>query len=190
MKRTVEIGDANADGGLGEHRAQSLFAGSQRALRFAGARDVMEDHDGAGDLAVGVADRRGAVLDRALRAVASDQRGVIREPNDAAAGKHFLDGVFCGLPRVFVDDPKHVQQRLPPSFVLRPSRHDLGDRIQESHAAIDVRRDHGVPDTGQRDFVPLALLLQLQRLALQRLVGRYELALGALARLQNFLDVL
>jgi hypothetical protein len=150
----------------------------------------MEDHDGAHDGAARVEDRRCAVLDRTLRPVARDQRGVIREAHDAAARKHLLDGVFCSLPRVFVDDPEHAEQRLPLRFAERPPCHGLGHRIQEGHEAIDVCRDHGVADAGQGDLVPLSLLLQLPRLALQRLVRRHEVAFGALARLQNFLDVL
>ena len=189
VKRAVEIGDADADGSLRKHRAQSLFAGCQCALRFASGRDVMKDHDGADDCVVCVADRRGAVLDRPLGAVTTDQRGVIRESDDVAAGERLLDGVLCRLSRVFIDDPKHTQQRLPLSFAVLPARHGLGHRIQEGHAAVDVRRDHGVADAGQRDFVPSALLQKLLRLALQSLVRLHEAALGALARLQNSFDV-
>ena len=114
LKTAVEIRDGNAERGLREHRAQAFFAGAQRALRRAAPADVVKHHDRAGDPAPCIADRRRAVFDADLGAVARDQRRVVRKPDRLAGLRALLDRVVGRVTRVFIDDAKDVLQRTAP----------------------------------------------------------------------------
>src|SRR5688572_17954431 len=139
-------------------------------------RDVAEDQHAARYDAMLVSDRRGAVVDWALRAVAADQHGVIREPDDDALAKRALRRVRNLLARRLVDDAKDGLERLAYRFGLAPARDRCGDRVQVRHLAGDVRRDDGVADAAQGDADHLARLGLLPASDAQRSAERDDQA--------------
>ncbi len=109
------------------------------------------------------ADRRAAVGDRPLRAVAGDQHRVVRQAHDRALAEDPLHRVLDRRPRALVDDAEHLGQRPGRGVGLPPAGEGLGDRVQEVDAPGGVGGDDGVPDAVQRRaeglqrFPPLAL---------------------------------
>ena len=84
--------------------------------------DVAEDQHASGDLAVLVADRRGAVVDRALAAVLLNQHRVIRQADDDPFPKRLRRRVLDRPARVLVDDPEHRVERLADALPSASSR--------------------------------------------------------------------
>ena len=77
-----------------ENRLDQRGAVAQCLLRSIFLGDIAEHQHGAHHLAVAVADRRAAVGDGALAAVAGDQDGVVGQALDRAMGQgfHYRDG--------------------------------------------------------------------------------------------------
>src|SRR3984957_13085792 len=179
---TIQVRDDDAHGGLVKGRTQTSLGCAQRILSQAPIAHIVKNHYGAGELAVRIANRRRAVLDRNHAAVLIDQGRMVGEANDSFGLQHLADRIFDWLPRVFIYDLEYPFQRLAPGLCAIPTRHRFGDRVQVGDPGVDVRCDDRIPDTGQRDFEPFALLLQLLGFMFQGLLGSEELAFGALAR--------
>ena len=131
-------------------------------LRAPLRRDVAEDQHAARRHAALVLDRRGAVVDRALAAVAADQDGVVREADDDAFAQRALGRILDGSRVVLVDDPEHRASAWPTAS-LTPARQRLGDRVQIGDAAVDIRRDDGVADAAQSHAQQLPALASRAR---------------------------
>ena len=189
-KVAFEARDCDADGRLAEGRAQPLVARAQSALGVPPVRDVVEHEHDAHNVARGVPNGRGAVLDRDDVAVPCDQRGVVREADRYARIEHLLHGIDDRLARVLVDDPEDPLERRTLRLRELPARHRLGGGIQKGHRAARIRRDHRVADAGKRDREPVALLFELFARALEGLFGRDEGFLRAPPRDQDTLRVL
>ena len=132
---------------------------AQRRLGALPLADVPEDQHAPDDVASGVPDRGGAVVNRALRAVLRDQDGVVRQPDDLAFLQRPQGRVLDRLAGVLVDDAEHVVQRAAGRFLGLPADKLLGDRVEEVHPALGVGADDGIADARQRDLQPLPLLL-------------------------------
>ena len=141
----------------------------------------MENHYGARDLSVGIANWCRAILNWDEAAALVDQSRVVGETNDLSTLQDFSDGIVDCLLGAFVDDPKYPLQWLALGLCRTPSRHRFGDRVQIGDLGVDVRRDDRIPDAGERDFEPFALLLQFLGLSLQGLLRNKKLTLGALS---------
>ncbi len=89
----------------------------------------MEHHHGSYDVAGGIANRRRAVFDTELRAVARYQGSMIRKTYVAAADERLINGVLGGLTSVLVDDEEDFGQWL--GFGVRrcPAGHGFRDGI-------------------------------------------------------------
>ena len=75
--------------------------------------DIPEDQHASGHDAALVADRRGAVVDRALAAVLADEHRVIRQADDhALRAAPSSRGFRPGCARVLADDAEHGVERL------------------------------------------------------------------------------
>ena len=120
--------------------------------------DVPENQDASGDRAAFVADRRGAVVDRALAAVLANQHRVIRQANDDPLAKRFRRRVLDRPARLLVDDAEHRVERLADGIRLHPAGQRFGDGIHVRDAAVDVGGDDRVADAAQRDAQQLAPL--------------------------------
>ena len=84
-------------------------------------RLIAEHQHHAHDLALFVADRRTAVGDGPLGAVAGDQESMVGEPHDPPLANHAIGGILnLGL-GLFVDDVEHLLQRLAQRLRLAPA---------------------------------------------------------------------
>ena len=116
---------------------------------------VAEDHDDADDPPAVVPDRRGAVLDGRLGAVAGDQDGVVGQADDDPLADDPVDRVLGRLPGLLVDDPEDLLDRPARRLSWRPAGERLGDRVEEPDPALAVGGDDRVADARQRRRQPL-----------------------------------
>jgi hypothetical protein len=149
--------DHRRDRHVGDDTLQARLRLADLALGGLSLGDVAKDEDASVHLPLRVADRRRAVVDRRFRAVAPDQQGVIRQPDDHAVAQRTGRGVLDRLARRFVDDPKDSLQRLPLRFLGTPAGERLGDPVEVADTAVEVGRDDGVTDALERDAQALAL---------------------------------
>ena len=82
-----------------DQQAEALLALAAGVLGVAALGDVAEHQHDADDLARGVADRGGAVVDRPLAAVPGDQERVVRQPDDQPSRKARAAGFSTGCAR-------------------------------------------------------------------------------------------
>ena len=153
-------------GELAELLGPPFFLGQQAidlGFRLFAFDDVAEDEHTAGNLAVLVANRGGAVVDRDLDAIFANQERVIRQADDDPLGQHAVDGIHGRLARGFIDDPQHVLERLALGIVGCPAGERRGDWIDEHDSSVGVGGDHGVADAGKRGAEVLALVPQIGR---------------------------
>ncbi len=149
-----------------EDRRERLAAGDQlqevlllgdHPLRPALLGHVAEDQDDPGDRAVIAPDRRGAVLDRPVPAIASDQDRVVGQADDAARRQDLRDGILDGHAGRLVDDPEDLFERPALGRLGRPAGQGDGDLVEERDATLVVGGDHGVADARQGQAEPLQL---------------------------------
>src|SRR5262249_43088890 len=106
-----------------------------------------------------VPNRCGAVINRPLLAVLGDEDRMVRQPDDMAFGDDLGDGVFHGLPGLFVDDVEDRWKRMTRRLLARPPCQRFGDGVEQGHSSFGVGRDDRISDAGERDpqLLPLAL---------------------------------
>jgi hypothetical protein len=75
-------------------------------LGLPAGRDIAEDQYSAYNSAPAIANRRAAVIDRALSAITGDQQSVICQSYHDAFAQRPIDRVLHYLAGLFVDDPK------------------------------------------------------------------------------------
>jgi hypothetical protein len=114
-------------------------------------RDVAKDQHAARHLAVLVADRRRAVIDRALRAVLAHEHRVVGQSDDHAVVQCARGRARDNLARVLVDDVEHALERLATRVGGRPAGERLGGLVHRGDPAGQVGGDHRVADAAQRD---------------------------------------
>ena len=120
--------------------------------------DVAENQHASGDLPGLVPDWRGAVVDRALDAVFSNQQRVVGQTNDDALPQSLGCGVLHGSTGALVDDPEHAVERLAHGIWLRPPCQRFGHGVQVGDASVDVGCDDRVADAAERDPQQFTLL--------------------------------
>ena len=122
--------------------------------------DVMENEHHPCHLAIGVQDRRGAVLDGHFPAILGDQRGVVGQTDHTffiQNSRHQVLGLLVGL---FVDDPENALDRLADCFLGLPASQRHGDGIEKGNPACGVASDHRIADAGERYPQPFLIPAQ------------------------------
>ena len=120
-----------------------------RALRRLGTAEfshIAEDEHHAENLTVFVADRRGAVRDGMLRAIAGDQHRVVSQPVNFARGEHVVHRDHRGLARLFIDDVENLAHRPAPGLREGPTGEPLAYLVHSRDASTGVGRQHSVAD--------------------------------------------
>jgi len=114
LASTTRVSAADHDAGtqVVQQRAQSLLVRTQDLLRAIALADVAEDQHHPGDRPFRGANRRRAVRDVVLAAIASEEHGVVGQTNDFTALDHLPGRVDGQLPGARVDDAEHRRQLL------------------------------------------------------------------------------
>lgn len=113
--------------------------------------DVSKHKNYANDTAARVANRRGAILDRYLRAVGPQQHGVVRRTRHAPVLQHLAHRALHRLPTTFVDDFEDRLQRKPGGGGKLPPRCVLSDGIHQGDSASRIRCNHRIANAPQGD---------------------------------------
>ena len=92
--------------------------------------DVPEDEDHAHDVASGILDGCGTVVDGPLAAVAGDEERVVPQPDGQPPLDDLPDRLLDGLPGRLVDDAEDPLDFDPCRLGERPAGELLGDRIE------------------------------------------------------------
>src|SRR6185369_13046254 len=109
-------------------------------------RDVSEYEHDALDSSLLIDDGSGAVVDRHLRAIPTDEDSVIGQPHDDTGGEDIGDRILDGLTRRLVDDRKDIDEVPAAGVGLCPAGEDLGDGIHEHDATAVIGSDDRIPD--------------------------------------------
>src|SRR5690606_1480646 len=151
--------EAEADDGVlgrGDDRREP----GEIELRLALSGDVPEDEHDAEDVAVPVANRRGAVVDRSFGPVPRDEDRVVREPDDPPGLEDAPHGVVRRVSALLADDRENFLEGPSESLIGAPAGERLGDGVEKLHAARRIRDDHSVADARERHLEALALAAQ------------------------------
>jgi hypothetical protein len=127
---------------------------------------VAEHEHASENHAIGEPDRRGAVVDRALAAIARDQHRVVGEAHDHSIAQRPHGRVLHFLAGVFVHDVEDARQVQAARFGGGPAGEGLGDGVEEGNPAVPIGGDDAIADAGERRLQELALLRDLERRAL------------------------
>jgi hypothetical protein len=128
------------------------FGGATLALGDPALGHVAEDEHRTDDPPLPVADRRSAVVDGMLAAIAADQHGVVGESNHHAFVQNATHGVFDLLAAGFVEDAKHFFAIAALGVGCAPPSQMFRDWIHEDDLAMHVGRDHGIADAFESAF--------------------------------------
>src|ERR1051326_2594598 len=121
--------------------------------------DVTKDQYAADDVALGIANGCGTIVDGSFDAVPGDEQGVIAHANDLALVKGPQSRIRHGLPRSLMDRVEDVLEALLSGVFGAPAQEILGGRVDEGDPTLVVGADNSVADAGQSDVQALALLL-------------------------------
>jgi hypothetical protein len=99
---------------------------------------VAEHEHHSGDFTVRMANRSGAVVNRAFRAVFGDEQRVVCQTDNHAFAQGTGRGVLHRPASFFVDKFEHPFQRNACRFLLPPAGQELSHGIQKSDAAFGV----------------------------------------------------
>ena len=98
----------------------------------------------------GGADRRRGVFDLGLPTVTPDEQAVRREADDLVQTYGQAQRVPRALPRLAIDDMKHLGDRSAHGRLAWPPGHGFRRQIEIGDVAIHVRAEHGVTDRVER----------------------------------------
>jgi hypothetical protein len=130
QRRRVIEGRGQRDARLPEHQLPPLISPPRGG--------VVEDEDDADELAVQTADRRPAVFDDVLAPGPGDERGVVRQTDDAAFSDDAMHGILDGRPRALVDNPETSSMGRPTASVaaqpVNPSATSLRNWMRPSRS--------------------------------------------------------
>ena len=149
-----------------ERRVEHLAGAHEQVLalgREPALGDVLHHHHGGDDHAVGVADRRGVGLDRALLAVRAHVRDLL-PAHDLALAQRPHDRVLaraCTAARPAASPRSRSRSRCEPNADLRAQPHLVELAVAERHGAVGVDDRHA-----DRELLEHALEAQLGRLAI------------------------
>ncbi|MPN45166.1 hypothetical protein SDC9_192733 [bioreactor metagenome] len=121
--------------------------------------EIAEHQHRAGNVAVFVENRGGAVLNKDARAVAGNQNRMVGQFERFARFQHPLNGVFDRLAREFVDDVEYFRQWSACGLVERPAGQSFRYMVENDHASLGVRGNHPVTNRQQRGFKHLFFLV-------------------------------
>src|SRR5262249_49446061 len=109
--------------GLNNRRQETSVCKSFGILLFQtpALRNVVKDQHDAQQVALLVFDWSGTVVDGPLDTIPADENRAICQSDDMTKSQDLLDGIFCLLAALFVDDFEDDGQRLPFGFVLPPA---------------------------------------------------------------------
>ena len=134
-----------------DERAQTALAVVQGLARAVLLGDVGEHQDHAGDGALPVADRRGAIGDLIFDAIARKQRCVVREAHDLAPLEHPAHRILRRQACKRIENAKHLGERATGCACQRPAGEPLGNRVHAGDSPVRIGGDHRVADRLQRD---------------------------------------
>ena len=109
-------------------------------------RKVAEYQDNATHGAIGLADRRTAIVDRHFASVFPDQKHMIRQAADRSAVQNVIDRTLDRLPRFLVDNAKNLHARPLEGLTRAPSGQFFSHQIEKGDASLEIGDDHGVAD--------------------------------------------
>jgi hypothetical protein len=104
---------------LGEH-GRGIREKRRLGLQQLPCADIAKNENDAVDGAMVSANGGATVVDGNFATIASQEDGMVREPDDAAALEDFLDRALHDPARVFVDDVEDLGKRATTRVVLRP----------------------------------------------------------------------
>ena len=122
------------------------------ALHAAQLSDVLEDQDGADQLALPVADGSRRVAHGEFPPVEADEESVPGRFDDAPLLEAALDRIGEGPPGHLVDDLEDLGDRRPAGALGGPAGQPLGHRVDVVDEAVGIAPYHPVPDRGEGDL--------------------------------------
>ena len=156
-------------GGL-EESAVADLGNFEEVFGAAALADVVKDHDDAENVALFIADRGGAVVDRPFGAVAREQDRVVGKTDDGSLANGLGYGAFDQRSGLFVDDIEDLYEGASLGLGGMPRGERLGHGVHEGDAGLGVGGDHGVADAGEGHAEPLLLSCE-GRFQLQAFAG-------------------
>src|SRR5215208_4141930 len=131
------------------------------AFDVASLRHVAEDQHRAEGSAVRVSNGRSRNIDGSFGAILGNEQGVVRQADRKTFARGLKRRIADRLTRVLIDDLKHLLERLTSGFLRCPAGQLLRNPVEKSNAAVWVRRDDSVANTGEGRCEPVTTLLQL-----------------------------
>ena len=140
---------------------------------------VAEHEHDAVDAAFAVEDRRAAVGDGKIGAVASEQRGVVLQERGLAVAQHAPHRALDPLARLLVHDVEDLLDGAAEGLGERPAGQRLGGGVQGHDPPCGVGRDDAVADAHQHGAVALlgataGLLRGVQRAEVRPLASQLD----------------
>ena len=123
--------------------------------------DIAEDQHHTRHFALGIANRRGALIDQVLRAVFGEQQRMIRRCG--VFGLRPRTGILYRFPCLLIDGAEDGFETPPFRVLQRPASQMLSHRIHELHAALLIAGNEGIAHRFQSRLQPLPALNELIR---------------------------
>jgi hypothetical protein len=112
-------------------------------------------HENRAVRGIGNLNRRAAIIDSYLLALAIQQDSMVRQGEHYAFAQSTNCRIFDHGTTLFVDDHKDTFERQTSRFMVWPAGQLLGDRIQKRHLRVSIDRDDAITDARQRYLKPL-----------------------------------
>ena len=100
------------------------------------------------------------MLNRNLPAIPCDKIHVIGDRQNLLLFEHAEHFIVRGHSRLFIDEPKHIPDRLIQSLLRLPSGQSGGDRVEKGDSALAVSCDNGLANASQSRSPSLFALQQ------------------------------